>query len=251
MPRKNPGDKIPRLYSDLAEWFHLLTAPEDYRQSQEFYRRVLTENSRIQVTDMLEMGSGGGNTASHMKNHFNLTLTDLSEDMLTISRKINPECEHLQGDMRDLRLGRQFDAVFIQDAISYINTEADLLKAIETAFVHCKPGGAVLLGPDYLRETFRPSTRHGGHDSGSRGLRYLEWTWDPEPADTSYFVDFAYLLKIDGVTTCEYERHVMGLFSESIWRRLMQQAGFTSVETVSYPEDISWPTPLLFGIRPE
>ena len=153
--------------------------------------------------------------------------------------------------MRNLRLGRQFDAVFIQDAISYITTKADLAETMKTAYIHCKPGGVVLFGPDYLCETFKPSTRHGGHDSGSRGLRYLEWTWDPEPADTSYFVEFAYLLKNDGVTTCEYERHVMGLFSESVWRQLMLQAGFTSVETIPYPENISWPTPLLSGVRPE
>ena len=32
-----------------------------------------------------------------------------------MSRSINPECEHVQGDMRTLRLGREFDAVFVHD----------------------------------------------------------------------------------------------------------------------------------------
>ena len=35
-----------------------------------------------------------------------MTLVDLSEEMLAVSRELNPECEHLQGDMRTLRLGR-------------------------------------------------------------------------------------------------------------------------------------------------
>ena len=81
------GERLPRLYRDLAGWFHLLTAPEDYRVEAEFYQKVLTENSRIPIKEVLEMGSGGGNNASHFKEHFRLTLTDISEDMLTIARE--------------------------------------------------------------------------------------------------------------------------------------------------------------------
>jgi len=35
-----------------------------------------------------------------------MTLTDLSPQMLTMSRELNPECAHVQGDIRTLRLGR-------------------------------------------------------------------------------------------------------------------------------------------------
>jgi hypothetical protein len=40
-----------------------------------------------------------------------MTLVDLSEEMLVVSRQLNPECQHHQGDMRTVRLGRTFDAV--------------------------------------------------------------------------------------------------------------------------------------------
>jgi trans-aconitate methyltransferase len=46
-----------------------------------------------------------------------LTPVDLSTEMLAISRTLNPECEHIAGDMRTSRLERRFDAVFIHDAI--------------------------------------------------------------------------------------------------------------------------------------
>ena len=97
--------------------------------------------------------------------------------------------------MRTLRLGRQFDAVFVHDAICYMTSENDLRRAIETAYVHCLPGGAAVFAPDHVRETFTPSTDHGGHDDGARGLRYLEWTWDPNPSDATYVVEYAYLLR--------------------------------------------------------
>ena len=93
---------------------------------------------------------------------FDLTLTDVSPEMVRLSRTINPECEHLVGDMHSLRLGRLFDALLVLDTVAYMTTETDLRRAIYTAFVHCRPGGAALFAPDHLRETFRESTSHGG-----------------------------------------------------------------------------------------
>jgi trans-aconitate methyltransferase len=110
-------------------------------------------------TTILELGSGGGNNASHMKAHATLTLTDLSPEMLELSRSLNPECEHIQGDMTTLRLDRTFDGVFVHDAVSYLTTEVQLRAAVETAFVHTRPGGAAIFCPDHVRERFRETTR--------------------------------------------------------------------------------------------
>ena len=241
--------KFPRLYTDLSKWFHLLTPPENYLEEAEYYRTVLIENSCLTVTEVLEMGSGGGNNASHLKSYFKLTLTDVSDDMLRISRELNPECEHIQGDMRNLRLGKQFDAVFIHDAISYIVTEEDLLKTIETAFIHCKPGGVVLFTPDFVRETFSPVAKHGGIDKGIRGIRYLEWIRDPDTSDTSYVVDFAYLLRENDRVWCESERHIMGLFLEKDWLRIMESVGFSEVKALYDKTHESQGTPVFTGIR--
>jgi SAM-dependent methyltransferase len=201
--------------------------PADYAEEAGIYRRLLAEAGRPPLRTVLELGSGGGNNASHLKRHFQLTLVDLSPDMLQVSQALNPECEHLQGDMRTVRLGRVFDAVFVHDAIGYMTTEQDLRAAIETAFVHCRPGGGALFAPDHLRENFRTGTDHGGHDGDGRGVRYLEWTWDPDPADTTYLADYAYLFRNpDGSVQVEHDRHVQGLFPRATWLRLLDQVGF-------------------------
>ncbi len=75
--------------------------------------------------------------------------------------------------MRTVRLGRQFDAVFVQDTICYMASEADLGPALETAFLHTRPGGAALFAPDHVRETFRPSTDQGGVDQAGSDRRAL------------------------------------------------------------------------------
>ena len=215
-----------RLYHELASWFHLLTAPEDYAEEAEFYRETIVSACSKPPQTLLELGSGGGNNASHLKSHFTMTLVDLSPDMLEVSKSLNPECNHIQGDMRSVRLERLFDAVFIHDAISHIINEQDLRSTIETAFVHCKPGGVALFCPDFVRENFRPFTKSGGHDAGTRGMRYLEWNWDPDPNDNTYIADFAYLLKEGKNIRCEYDRMVMGLFGREDWLRLITEVGF-------------------------
>lgn len=219
---------MPKLYDELAPWWPLMSSPADYAEEAAFYRRTLERTADPPLCSLLELGSGGGNNASHLKARFDMVLVDPVAGMLALSQALNPECEHHLGDMRTVRLGRQFDGVFVHDAVAYMATEADLRLAIETAFVHCRPGGVTLFAPDHLRENFRPSTDHGGHDHGDgRGLRYVSWCWDPDPADSTYVVDYAYLLRTpDGAMRAEHDRHVEGLFTRAAWMRLLHAAGF-------------------------
>jgi SAM-dependent methyltransferase len=228
----------PRLYGDLAPWFHLLTAPEDYAQEAALYRRLLLEAADGPVRAVLELGSGGGNNASHLKEHFELTLVDRSPEMLELSRALNPQCRHELGDMRNLRLDEEFDAVFVHDAVAYITTEEDLAATIATAAAHVRPGGAALFVPDFVRERFAPHTGHGGHDGPDRALRYMEWFSDADPSDTTYVCDFAYLLRDQtGDVRCEYDRHVLGLFPRATWLELIERAGLEASRQVAPPDD--------------
>ena len=218
---------LPRLYSDLADWWPLLSSPGEYVEEASFYRRTLVDASSAPPRTLLELGSGGGNNASHLKAYFQLTLVDLSPSMLAVSRTLNSTCEHIVGDMRDVRLGRQFDWVFVHDAVCYMTTPENLGRACETALVHCKPGGVALFAPDHVKERFAPSTDHGGHDGDGRALRYLEWTWDPDPSDTSYLVDYVYLLRDrDGSIRAATDRHVEGLFPCATWLATLREVGF-------------------------
>lgn len=218
----------PRLYDELADWWHVLSPPADYAEEAGIYARLLREHATIPIRTVLELGSGGGNNASHMKSWFELTLVELSPAMLAQSQRLNPGCAHRQGDMRTVRLGREFDAVFVHDAIGYMASEDDLRRAIETAYVHCRPGGAALFAPDTVRETFRDETSHGGSDAADRALRYLEWSWDPDPGDSSFLVDYVYAMRFaDGSVRVEHDRHVQGLFARQTWIDIVRAAGFT------------------------
>jgi SAM-dependent methyltransferase len=219
--------RAPRLYDDLAAWWPLLSAPVHYLEEAHVYRSLILEACAAPPRTLLELGSGGGNNASHLKMDFMMTLVDRAPAMLEVSRALNPECEHVLGDMRDVRLGRVFDAVFAHDAITYLTTLDDLARAVETAFVHCRPGGVALFAPDAIRELFREITHCGGRDGETRSLRYLQWIWDPDPSDTTYLADFAYVLREgSGEPRVEHDRHVFGLFSRAEWLQVLRDAGF-------------------------
>lgn len=220
-------NQLPMLYKELADWWPVLSSPEDYAEEAEFYRKTIIATCSYSPKTILELGSGGGNNASHLKRHFRMTLVDISPGMLEVSKKLNPECDHIRGDMRSVRLDREFDAVFVHDAIVYMTSESDLRKAVETAYIHCRAGGVALFAPDHVRETFMPSTKHGGHDVGDRSLRYLEWTWDPDPNDTRYVSYMVYVLREgEGQVNCVTDKHECGLFSRDEWLRTMKDVGF-------------------------
>jgi SAM-dependent methyltransferase len=224
----------PLLYSDLTSWYRLIDPVPDHLEEADAYPAVLVDAVPGRAETLLELGAGAGHNAFHLKRRFRCTLTDLSEPMLSLSRELNPDCEHLRGDMRTLRLNRTFDAVLLHDAVVYMTTEADLLAAAKTAFVHTRPGGAALFASDYLRETFREATEVIEGEEGTRALRCLAWTWDPDPNDSTYQVDYAFLLREESTVTAVHDRHVEGLFSKATWLRVLTESGFEA-ETVARP----------------
>jgi SAM-dependent methyltransferase len=240
-----------RFYGELARWWPLISPPEEYAEEAAFAASLLASAS-IPVREVLELGSGGGHVATHLKGRFAMTLVDLSEGMLEVSRRLNPECQHRRGDMRTVRLGREFDAVLVHDAIAYMTTEDDLRRAVETTFVHCCPGGVVVLIPDETAETFAAGTDHGGVDvPDGRGARYLEWSWDPDPADSWALTEYAFLLReADGTVRAAHETHRTGLFGRETWLRLLAEAGFAPEAVREETTEDRIPREIFLGRRP-
>ncbi len=90
-----------------------------------------------------------------------------------------------------------------------------------------------------MRETFTPSTEDGGHDGEGRAIRYLEWTFDPDPADSTVVAHFVYMMKEGDRLTVEHDVHICGLFAREVWLRLLEQAGFqTRIFVDNYKRDL-------------
>ena len=240
-----------QLYQDLAEWWPLISPPEEYAEEARFAALVLRRAGRP-VREVLELGSGGGHCASHLTPAFAMTLVDASAGMLAVSRRLNPGCEHVQADMRTARLGRDFDAVFVHDAVDYMTTEADLRLVIGTAFAHCRPGGIAVFVPDHITENFEAGTGYGGIDGADgRAARYLDWAYDPDPGDTWTLTQYAFLLRdASGAVQVVHETHRLGLFGRVTWLRLLGEAGFGAGAVTEETTEDRQPRELFTGQRP-
>lgn len=142
-----------RIYRDLTDWYHLPDPLADHEDEADLIAGLLAERG-LAHGELLELGCGAGNNASSLQRQYTCTLTDLSPQMLALSLAKNPQAEHVQGDMRTLRLNRTFGAVFAHDSLCYMLTEADLAAVAATAWAHLRSGGVAVFSPDCVREDF-------------------------------------------------------------------------------------------------
>ena len=224
-----------RLYHDLAHLWPVFSPPEEYAEDARYFREALRQRLGPGRHSVLELGSGGGHTLSHLTADFDLTAVDLSPQMLALSARLNPGVAHHQGDMRSIRLGRTFSGALIHDAIDYMLTEADLRAAFATAQAHLEPGGVLLIAPDYFKETFAgPTVLHWIRPDADRSLTVIEYCHDPDPADTTIESIFFFIWQEGGELRVEQDRHTTGLFPAATWLELLAEAGFTA-ERITHP----------------
>ena len=248
------GAEAHRFYGELADWWPLISPPEDYAEEAAFALTVLRRAS-IPVREVLELGSGGGHNAVHLKGELDLTLVDLSPDMVRVSRRLNPECAHAVGDMRTVRLGREFDAVFVHDAIDYMTTPDDLAAAVRTAYEHTRPGGIAVFVPDAVREPGELAAEDddlwGGADDAGRAVRAMEWSWDPDPDDDWTQTEYVFVLREpDGRVGTVHESHRTGWFTEPTCSATLRSVGFRPEAVAEATDEDRPPRTFLAGHRP-
>ena len=221
-----------RLYDDLAWLWPIMSPPEDYVEEAELFARLIRERSTAKPRSLLHLTSGGGHVDHRLGREFRITGIDASPNMVELARKLNPGVEYVVDDVRTARLGRTFDAVFIDDGVLYMLNEQDLKSVFVTASEHLNAGGVMLVYVEATPETFEQNRTHVTARS-SRGidLVYVENEYDPDRSDTTFQTTFVYLIRRDGQLTVETDRHTCGIFPLDTWRLLLGEAGFDVAET--------------------
>ena len=240
------GNMQPRLYSDLAWTWPIISCKEHYIEEAEGFIALIQRHSRIEAHTLLHLGCGGGHLDWTLKRHLNITAVDLSEDMLALARRLNPEVTYLQGDMRTLRLERLFDAVMVADSITYMTTVPDLRATFATAYAHLKPGGVFCTYAEATRESFQQNRSEcSAHTAGDVDIAFYENYYDPDPSDTSFEGVMVFLIRRRGELTIETDHSVCGLFPLQTWLELLEGVGFEAA-----PHKTEWEASVLLGVKP-
>jgi SAM-dependent methyltransferase len=218
----------PRLYTDLAWIWPILSPPEDYADEAATLVEVCRQSGVAAVRPrLLDLGAGGGHMLLHLRRDFECTAVDLSESMLENCARLVPDSRRILGDMRELRLKERFDVVLIHDAVDYMRSPADVSATLATAAAHLNPGGLLLVAPTYTRDNFIDA-EVADDSSPEHGLTFFSYVHDPDPTDDEYELILIYLLRdsADRSVTVVEDRHRCGLFAEDEWLGFFAAAGF-------------------------
>ncbi len=217
-------------YNDLAWTEDWLADPAEYEDEVMVYVDLIKRTASEPPSTLLHLGSGAGGHDSIFKRHFTVTGVDLSLGMLNKARAVHPDIEYLEGDMRTLRLNRQFDVVVIPDSIDYMASQDDLRLAIQTAVVHLKTNG-VLLVVAKTEETFQNNNfAYTGEKDGVH-VTLLENNYINPFRPNTYEATFVYLIRQQGELTIHTDHQVLGLFSLATWEKVFTDAEFTMQKT--------------------
>jgi SAM-dependent methyltransferase len=235
--------KYHRLYNDLAWLWPLWGSVEQYKAESDQAVELIKKHARIEVRNILDITCGGGKNAFNLKRHLEVHGLDISAAMLENARKLNPDCIFYQADMRDFDLKRQFDAIYINDGITYITSVADLLKTFTCARKHLRAGGAMICYAENLKEHFKQNrTESTLSQKDSMEIIFVENYYDPDPTDDTFDATMIYLIREHGTLRIEHDHHLCGIFTLDVWRNTLQKAGFEITEYLPEKNVFNCPT---------
>ena len=213
-------------YNELAWTEDYLADPSEYEDEVVKYIELINSVAKGPVRTVLHLGCGAGGHDLFLKKHFKVTGVDISTGMLNKAKKANPDIEYIEGDMRTIWLGQQFDCVVIPDSIDYMVSQDDLKQAIHTSAVHLNPGG-VLLIVCKTSETFQNNNFAYTGEKDDTHVTLLENNYVNPYSSNTYEITMLYLIRQKGKLTKYIEESVAGLFTQATWDDVLKNSGFT------------------------
>jgi SAM-dependent methyltransferase len=226
-----------------ADAYDPLYADKDYEAECDLIEQ-LTSRFGLPSRSVLDLGSGTGRHSVILAGRgWKVAGVDRSEDMLTIARRRSKlagarSTEFHVGDVRSVRLGREFDLVLLMFAVlGYQLSDADVSSTLETAAAHLRPGGVLLFDVwnGTAVEAIGPSSRSKVVQSDGQVIR-REATGvldrDRHLCTVDYRIDW-----LDGETVIRSteERHTVRYFFEPEVRNAVREAGLEVVASGAFP----------------
>jgi predicted TPR repeat methyltransferase len=198
------------VFANYSNYYDLLYRDKDYASESAYVLGLIREH-RSDAHYILDLGCGTGTHAHHLAEMgVSVHGVDRSETMLeqarnrcgTASSAVADKLAFSQGDAREVRLGKDFDAVVsLFHVLSYQVRNEDVLNTFATAKAHLRSGGVFVFdcwyGPGVL--TDRPVVRVKRlEDDGISVTRVAE----PTLHSGENVVDVDYTILVRDRTTC-------------------------------------------------
>jgi SAM-dependent methyltransferase len=250
------------VFGNYSRYYDLLYRDKDYRAEAD-YIHALVSKHRPGARTLLDLGCGTGKHASLLAERgYDVVGVDRSPAMLAEARArpaTRGRTEFVEGDLRTVRLERQFDVVVsLFHVMSYQTTNADLLAGLATLRAHLAPGGLFVFdcwyGPAVLN--LRPAVRVLRlEDEATAVTRLAEPVLHPNEnvVDVNYHV-FVKDKRTGAVSELREEHNMRYLFAPEV-AHFLSSAGLVQREMLGWMSDAApgadtWGAVFLGGVAP-
>jgi SAM-dependent methyltransferase len=219
-------------FSLLAQVYDDIMSDIDYEAWAQFILHEVRKRGWQPLSPVLDLGCGTGNSALPMfALGLEVTGLDLSEEMLAQAREKLPPVTFVQGDFRGFKLAKTFSLAYsVFDSVNNLLTEQDFLEAAKNIHAHLQPGGFFMFDVNTtvgLRELWE-----AGRAEGWAGDVYYRWTHTFDESTGLAKVEAYCESPMTSFTEVHYEKP----YDAPDVKRLLVQAGFSKVETITYPD---------------
>jgi SAM-dependent methyltransferase len=245
-----------KVFDHYAQYYDLLYSVKNY-EAEADYVSSLIQKFRRGARSMLDIGCGTGSHGFHFaQRDYDVTGVDLSPKMISLANQKKAQkgitnISFEQGDIRSLRLGREFDVVVsLFHVMNYLTKTKDMAAGFATAVDHIKAGGLFIFdswyGPAVLSDLPKVGVRRFENDR-TKVTRLAEPTLHPN----RNVVDVSYEMIVQEKGSAEIavikETHAVRYFFQPEIEGLLEGLG---VEILAVEEWLTGKTPGLdtFGV---
>ena len=216
------------LHSKLAKYYDRLYSFKDYLDEAVKLQNLIIKYLESGGNSLLDVACGTGLHLKYLKDDFSCTGVDISKSMLKIARKNAKGVIFKEADMKNLRLGKQFDVILcLLSSIGYVKTAAGLEKTIQNFSKHLKEGGLALIEPSYAKSAYvSGEPRVTSYDGKEVKIARINCT---NFRQTTAVLNMHLLIAEKGKDAKYFlDKHELGLFGINKTLKIMKEVGLKS-----------------------
>jgi ubiquinone/menaquinone biosynthesis C-methylase UbiE len=217
------------MYGEFAYIYDLIYNFLDYKKTAKLVKKLIKKHKKVKGNKLLDVGCGTGKHLSFLKNGFECTGIDISNEMLDVAREKYNGIRFLQANMVNFNLNEKFDVVIcLFSSIGYVKTYENLNKTIINFSNHLEPGGVVIIEP-WLTKSVAIDGLASMDIYKSDEIKIARQSVSEIDGDISRF-EMHYLVARKGEKVSYFkDMHELGLFEVDKTLEMMKDAGLDAI----------------------
>lgn len=231
------------MFTKSARFYDAIYHFKDYRSAADKLDSTI-KRFFPEAKSLLDTACGTGKHIQLLSDKFDCEGLDLNDELLEIARERCPGVKFICADMTEFSTGRTYDTVTcLFSSIAYVRTIENMFNALTCMSRHLNPGGLLIVEPWFSKDNFWVDHLTANHFD-SKDLK-ITWMYTSKIEHGFSVLDIHYLAGTPENVTHFTEKHVLGLFSDSDYRKGFESAGLQ----VYYDKDGLFGRGMYIGVK--